>query len=176
MNLKIINNNRLTRSEKEAILEDVYNKYKDLIFYIIYHSVINYEDAKELVNDVFLAFFNHLDEIDLNKNIKYYLVTSAKNASLNHLKKKKENIIYDQELIYKSQDNNKSWNDIVEYFKEILSEDELNICVMKLIYNYKFIDIAKEENISINTITSKYYRALEKIKKYYEEKAEWKEI
>ena len=43
---------------------------------------------------------------------------------------------------------------------------------MKLIYNYKFIDIAKEENISINTITSKYYRALEKIKKYYEEKAE----
>lgn len=119
-----------------------------------------------------MAFFNHLDEIDLNKNIKYYLVTSAKNASLNHLKKKKENIIYDQELIYKSQDNNKSWNDIVEYFKEILSEDELNICVMKLIYNYKFIDIAKEENISINTITSKYYRALEKIKKYYEEKAE----
>ena len=55
MNLKIINNNRLTRSEKEAILEDVYNKYKDLIFYIIYHSVINYEDTKELVNDVFLA-------------------------------------------------------------------------------------------------------------------------
>lgn len=46
-----------------------------------------YEDSEELTDDVFIQLFNHLENLNLDKDIKYYLMASAKNASINFMKK-----------------------------------------------------------------------------------------
>ena len=39
------------------------------------------EDIEDIVADVFLSFFNHLDSISLDGSIKYYLTTTATSVS-----------------------------------------------------------------------------------------------
>lgn len=45
-----------------------------------------------------------------------------------------------------------------------LSMDEKNIIVLKIYFEYTFEIISHDLNIPINTVKSKYYRALEKLK------------
>jgi len=66
---------------------------------------------------------------------------------------------------------NIDYHDFVAKFKTFLSEEEVNIVVLRLIYKCTFKEIAQEKNVSVNVISGKYRRSLEKIKKHY--KGEW---
>ena len=60
-------------------------------------------------------------------------------------------------------------NDLIERLKDVLSKEELMLIVNHLIIGYTFKELAKENNMSINTIMSKYRRALLKANKYLKE-------
>ena len=63
-------------------------------------------------------------------------------------------------------------NDLIEQLKEVLSKDELTILIEHLIYGYSFKEISIKNNVSINTITSKYRRTLTKAKNKLSEEYE----
>ena len=93
-------------NNEQKILEAcdlIYQKYQKLIYFIISKYITNIYDIEDLTQTVFINFFNNLEKIDLTKNIKYYLVTSAKNISLNFIKKQNK-IEYDDTLIYQTKD------------------------------------------------------------------------
>lgn len=54
------------------VFEEIYYEYGHLIGFVISQYVKNKSDVEELINDVFLNFFNNLDKIKI-KNIKAYL-------------------------------------------------------------------------------------------------------
>ena len=80
------------KSNNENIIHDVFNEiydeYKKLVYKQISFYVKNNYDCEELTQDTFISFFNNLNKIKII-NIKYYLLVSAKNKALDHLKKKK---------------------------------------------------------------------------------------
>lgn len=47
---------------------------------------------------------------------------------------------------------------------KVLSFDEKNIIVLKIYFEYTFEIISEELKISVNTVKTKYYRALKKLK------------
>ena len=49
-----------------------------------------------------------------------------------------------------------------------LSEEESNIITLKVLYDYSFKEIGEELNMSIGQIQAKYYKAINKLKKYFE--------
>ena len=82
-------------SKDKAKIESVFRQIYDSYFKLVYFCISNYisvkEDIEDIVADVFLSFFNHLDSINVDGSIKYYLTTTAKNKSINFVKKKKDN-------------------------------------------------------------------------------------
>ncbi len=114
----------------EEVFSELYLEYGKLIAFVISKYVSSREDIEELTNDVFVNFSKVFYKIELN-NIKYYLITQAKNSAINHLKKKRADRDTDYvesfELIGKADDDNTVYNDVLDDLKEVLSSDEVDI-------------------------------------------------
>ena len=115
----------------EEIFEQIYYKYCNLVAFIISKYVSNKEDVEELTNDVFIAFYKSLFKNEIY-NFKYYLVTSAKNVAINHLKKVKIDVIYNDEYILIIADASESMNyslyqELLDELKKYLNEFEINV-------------------------------------------------
>ena len=166
---KVINN--LFSTNKEVVEESfnvIYNEFSYLIYYLSLKIVKDESMASEITNETFMMFFINKDRIDINKNLKYYLTSTAKNLSINYLNKinKLEPLNDNISTINTKVDH---FNEYIEKIKDFLDEQEIDLIVLHLLYDFTFKEIAKEKNVSINVITSKYNRAIKKVRKHYKE-------
>lgn len=146
----------------ESIFKQIYDSYFKLVYFCVASIISLHEDIEDIVSDVFLSFYNHLDSIDINGSIKYYLTTSAKNKALNFAKKKKEVLLNENILNDKSYENKP--NLLLMTIKENLSKQETDIIIKHVLYDYTLNEIAIELNENLNTIKSKYRRSINKLK------------
>lgn len=166
---KVINN--LFSTNKEVVEESfnvIYNEFSYLIYYLSLKIVKDESMAREITNETFMMFFINKDRIDINKNLKYYLTSTAKNLSINYLNKinKLEPLNDNISTINTKVDH---FNEYIEKFKDFLDEQEIDLIVLHLLYDFTFKEIARDKNVSINVITSKYNRAIKKVRKHYKE-------
>ena len=155
-------------SKNKIIIEEtfklIYDSYFKLVYFCVGNYVDNKDDVEELVNDVFLNFFNHLNNINVNGSIKYYLTSSAKNSALNFLKKQKRVVVTENienvGVEYKYHDN-----DLIDKVKENLTFEESQLVIDHVIVGRSLREIAKENNTNANTLKSKYRRAILKLQK-----------
>lgn len=160
--------------DKEIInsyFEEIYNKYKGLVCFVIAKYIKNYDDIVDIAQDVFLSFFNNADKV--NSSIKYYLTTSAKNKALNYIKKySRVSIVDDKELdvIQEELNRNDTFEYIMEVLKETLTKQEYEILCLHLLDNYTFKKISLKQNINESTVKTLYYRAVKKGKLAIERK------
>ena len=169
INNKVINN---LFSTNKRIVEDafntIYNEYSYLVYYVSLKIVKDESIASEVTNETFMMFFINKDRININKNLKYYLTSTSKNLSINYLAKANrleplnENIA---SVTYKKD----HFMDYIDKFKGFLDGEEIDLIVLHLLYDFSFKEIAKDKNVSINVITSKYNRTIKKVRKYYKE-------
>ena len=156
----------------EEIYERIYDDYYKLVYYIVIKIVKDTEDCIEITNDVFLKAFNNISKFDINNNqssIKSWIVRIAKNEAINfYNKQKKHNIVLDDEYIEKidSPDIDKFLL-LVEEFKEILTEEELDILMFRIYYDLKLREIAEYYNSTTSIIYTKYQNALKVLKEHY---------
>ena len=166
---KVINN--LFSTNKEVVEESfnvIYNEFSYLIYYLSLKIVKDESMACEITNETFMMFFINKDRIDINRNLKYYLTSTAKNLSINYLNKiNKLEPLNDNISVFNT--NVDHFNEYIEKFKDFLDEQEIDLIVLHLLYDFTFKEIAKEKNVSINVITSKYNRAIKKVRKHYKE-------
>lgn len=155
-------------SKNKIIIEEtfklIYDSYFKLVYFCVGNYVDNKDDVEEIVNDVFLNFFNHLNNINTNGSIKYYLTSSAKNSALNFLKKQKRVVVTENienvGVEYQYHDN-----DLIDKVKENLTFEESSLVIDHVIVGKSLREIAKENNTNANTLKSKYRRAILKLQK-----------
>ena len=144
------------------VFKDIYEEYYKLVYFCVANFVSNKEDAEDITSEVFINFFNHLDNIKLEGNIKYYLTRSARNLSINFLKKNSKQIEIKE--IEKTLGYEIHYTDLISIVKENLSDLERECVISHILEGYSLKEIAKEKRININTIKSVYRRALFKLK------------
>lgn len=140
--------------------ELIYNKYCHLVGFIIGNYIKDIDDIKDLTNDTFLYFFNHIENI--NSSIKNYLTTCAKNAAINFLKKTKNIVQADNCFDYLASETKD--NSIYYDIDIILDDFEKKIFYLHLIYDYTFKEISIQLNKPVSTIKTTYFRSIKKIK------------
>lgn len=150
----------------ERAFNDIYQEYKLLVYFVSFDILKNQEDAKDITNETFMQFFINKNKIRNYKKIKYYLLTTCKNLSINLLKKNNKYEQLDNEIACFDQKNEFNTY-IIDKFKEYLNEEELELIIYKFLYDFTFKDIANEQGVSIDSISSKYKRTLDKVKKHY---------
>lgn len=147
------------------VFESIYFSYYKLIGYVVSKYVIDVGEVEDIVSDTFVSFYKAMFKNKI-RNIKYYLVTIAKNLTVSYLKKKKRiDIVYDDDIVFNAQSTEETkFDGLVDDLKNSLGETETTIIILHSLYDYSFKDIALKIGIPVNTVKTKYYRSLDKIR------------
>ncbi|HOE15104.1 MAG TPA: sigma-70 family RNA polymerase sigma factor [Candidatus Paceibacterota bacterium] len=155
------------RELMERTFNSIYDKYSFLVFYVAFEIVRHKEDAEDITDETFLRMYENRKSLKKSKNLKYYLVTIAKNLAINLQKSKSRYVAYDDTIDSGQKETHDDFDLYIMTFKEFLDEEEISLVVYKFLYEYTFKEIAAIKKVTINSVSSKYKRTLDKIRKYY---------
>ena len=68
-----------SKEEVDSVFNLIFNKYKNLVYYVSFDILKNSEDAKDIVNDTFLKMYDNRSKLISETKLKYFLLVSAKN-------------------------------------------------------------------------------------------------
>ena len=100
------------KQNKTVGIENLYNKYKKVVYGIAFMITKNQEDAEDIMQIVFAKIYElENSKIPIN-NYASWLYSITKNETINFLKKKKNDISLDK--IYEIPNDNDELNEIID--------------------------------------------------------------
>lgn len=156
-------------------------KYQRRVFSVALSVLRNVEDAEEVVQEVFVKLYTHIDGIRDNNAVPKWLFRTSYNTALNKVRIKgiKKWLLGQEEIDCISSDNDSQEKtaEITDELKKIeawkkarLSKKENVIIQMKLGEEMTFEEIAEALGINNSSAKTHYYRAVEKMKLLRSEK------
>jgi len=153
-----------------GVYKTFFNKHYEA--YVIYANGYLFDRAasEDMVQDVLLYLWEHAERINVTSSLQGYLYTAIRNRCLNHLKSLKLvdknhilefniNLITEQVFNSNSEENKETVYKHLLDILETLPEKMQQVVKLKFLQNYKYAEIAKEMNISVNTVKTQLKRA-----------------
>jgi RNA polymerase sigma factor (sigma-70 family) len=151
----------------------LYNQYSKAMFNLAYRMTNNREDAEDILQETFIDCFRNIDSFRFESTFGAWLKTILINRSINHLKKKKVNLILQENLPENIVENNEETitYDTSKIFKgiELLPDGYRVILTLYLLEGYDHTEISQILEISESTSKSQYSRAKDKLRKILKE-------
>jgi RNA polymerase sigma-70 factor, ECF subfamily len=160
----------------EQSLEILIKRYLKSVFYFVFRYFGNTQEAEDATQEVFLKMWKNIRKFDRNKNFKAWLFTIAKNSSIDRLRKKKEvsfsdfentngknyfpDNIMDKTPLQNEIFDSKNFGNLFSNALVKLLPAHKAILVLRHNEDMTFREIAESQRISINTVKSRYRRAL----------------
>ena len=155
----MINENKIREacsSDRERGFKMLMNSFQVPIYNYIRRLVVSHEDAEDVLQEVFIRIFRHIDQFREESSLSTWIYQIATNESLRLLNSRKEDYIdYENELAVKFQE-------------AILSLPEKQRLVFNLRYydELEYEEIARVLDSKVDTLKVNYHYAKEKIKEY----------
>ena len=143
----------------------IFEKYRYLVYYVSFDILKSEDEAKDIVNETFLKMYEKRKGFMSESKLKYFLLVTAKNLSINRYNQTKYHLSYSEDIEGKNDSENVSI--YLEKFKDVLDEEEYNYLVIHLIYEFRFREIAKVNKLTTSQVSSKYQRGIKKLRDYY---------
>jgi RNA polymerase sigma-70 factor (ECF subfamily) len=157
----------------KAALARIYEKYKTDLLRIATGLLNETGIAEDIVHDVFVSFAQSSDRLKLSGNLKGYLATCVVNhvRNVNRAGRRQQTVSLDEtHPVEQDLDKTERW---ITYSEEL---DRLNNAMAQIPYEQrevvilhvqggmKFRNIAKSQNVSINTVQSRYRYGINKLR------------
>lgn len=163
------------QSDKDRFTE-LYNTYKDLLYWIALKKTNSREDAEECVQETFLYVANNFEKVGeiKSKKTKCYLSTIVTGFAINVYRNSlKLNIV--------SNDDSNSLDDVgyfenfdkvelLSVFEKSLDQESKIFFYLKYIYGYKSSEIAEIYKVNAPYVRKKLKLAREKLKQNLDER------
>ena len=163
---------KLAINKDEEAFNIIFEEYKHTVFYLTKKYLRNVQDTEECVQDFFIKLWTLIPTYNEKiGNFNCWLLTIAKNFVIDRyrkLAKEKERLSFNDEVVNLKEDKteNNSSNSYFDKLKEILTEEEYEILVYRIVHEFNFIKIAKILNTSRETVRRRYNEIISKSKKY----------
>ena len=146
----------------EKALEALYDIYGKLIYVTAMTVTKSTFKADEIVDDVLVKIWKNADKLPKIKNPEVWLYSITVNCAKDKIKCEKQYV----ELFDLQEDGSVGDYPEDDFYNKIstLDETEQEIMILKFVDDLTFKKIAKAMGKPLSTITSVYYRALEKLK------------
>lgn len=166
MNIHNDDNKTAPLKNDEQKFSKLYDEYNEHIFRFLLSKTRNYEDALDLVQDVFSKIFEKINILDESRNIKSYLFTLANNKCIDYFRGKKEhdNIDDFKDFIPAKPLTDKTNMMAIATAMKKLTPREKEVFELKYFFNYKIIEIAEKLNISDGSVKRYLFDATLKLK------------
>lgn len=153
----------------------IFNTYYKRLYAFSLNYVSEGYIAEDIVENVLLKLWEKRHRIGEIDNLKSYLYTMVKNASIDYLKKKKKFVRLDIQKHDLSMANEQyvieeETHAILFQALASLPEKCRKVFELSCIEGIKYKDIAEDLQISVNTVKSQRARAIELLKQCFKEK------
>ena len=88
----------LFEQQNRKAFEEIYSRYWHPLFLHAYHILDDEDEAQDIIQDLFIAFWNNSFTDRIHTSLKSYLYVMARNKVLNHIRKNKINANFIQFL------------------------------------------------------------------------------
>jgi RNA polymerase sigma-70 factor (ECF subfamily) len=148
---------------EEQIVEHVI-EFKDKHYRLAYSYVKNVDDALDIVQESISKAFAALDSLKNPSHLKTWFYGIVVNTSLDFLRKKKREVVLEQEVLsntageydsYENFDLKNALNDLPESYRIII--------ILRFFEDLKIQDIAEILNENVSTVKSRLYAGLKKM-------------
>lgn len=157
---------RKLKLKEEKTFAKFFESYKNLVFYEANMILNNRSDAEDITQEVFIEFFNRVDELKDSTNVKLYIAALAKRRAIDLYRKNSNSHV---SFI----DNIESYADIEAKVEPTLTLDgllevkEAHIVNLKVVYGFSFKEIANDLKMTLGQVQGIFYQAIKKLKKHY---------
>ena len=163
---------RFNRGDADA-LRRIYEKYKDDLLRLAIALLNDVSLAEDVVNDSFVTFTRSLGELSLIGNLKSFLTTCIVNhaRNVNRARQRKSAVGLDQagqvQSGSKGPGQSAICNEQYQQLSDAMTElpyEQREIVILHLQSDVTFRQIARLQNISVNTAKSRYRYGLDKLR------------
>ncbi len=153
-----------------AAFEELYSCTKRGIFAFLHTYLHTYEDTEDAMQTVYLKVKCNIRSYRAGTNGRAWLLQIAKNHALNELARRRT-VSLDEigEIPYET---TPFGGEVMQAMQRVLSDEEQRIVTLHVLWRYKHKEIGEILACPTGTITSKYKRAIEKLKKTLKEDAQ----
>lgn len=154
---------RKMKKDPEKGLNEFYQVYGKLIFRTAKNICGSYDIANEVVNQVLVKIWKLISNNPQINNPNGFIYVITSNCAKDFLKVRKE--VELNEAIAVGEDNiqNIVDKDAFESYISFLTEYEQSIMIRRFVSQETFKEMAEDDGKPLSTITTTYYRCLEKI-------------
>ena len=162
---------RIAKGDNGAF-ENLYIETKRGVYAFLYSYFNNKSDCEDAMQTVYMKIKTNISQYRVGTNGLAWILQIAKNTALNEIRAK------DNYLKLKSQNSRAeadSFESVVlkdsltSVMKRVLDEEEQRIVILHVIWSYKHKEIADILQCPVGTVTSKYKRSVDKLKKALKE-------
>ncbi len=145
-----------------AAFEELYLRTKRGVFAFLYTYLHDVADTEDAMQTVYLKIKTSIASYRRGTNGRAWILQIAKNHALNVLRQKKRAVSLDDapEIAVRPEED----HGVTELMQRLLSEDEQRIVTLHVLWDYKHREIAEMLSLPTGTVTSKYKRAIEKLR------------
>jgi RNA polymerase sigma-70 factor (ECF subfamily) len=149
---------------------------KNYTIFVTYANGYLYDKAasEDIIQEIFIYVWEHANKIQIKSSLNGYMYAMIRNRCLNYLKTIKitdrTNFLeFNINLMTEHRFDSTSKADKTIVYHQILNivetlpERMQQIVKLKFLHNYKYLEIAKEMNISVNTVKTQLKRAKSRI-------------
>ncbi len=150
-----------------SVFDDLYYQTKDIVFYSILGILKDYSLSEDIMQDTYLKALNKIHSYKPTHSFKSWIVTIAKNLSINEFnrRKKETSIDIQTDEMFLGKTESRSENQIlIEQIFRVLNDTEREIVLLHVIGDLKHREISALLNKPIGTVTWSYKNSLEKLK------------
>ena len=167
---------RCKRGSRSA-LGRIYEKYKDGLLILAIALLNDTSAAEDILHDVFIRFVQGIENFELTGSLKAYLSTCVVNAIRNRMKSRQHQAVNLEDHESALSDANDPSGAVIcnEELQQLTSalaqipHEQREIIVLHVYSNMSFKAIAKSQDISANTVKSRYRYGINKLKSVLQE-------
>ena len=164
----------LIKKGHDHAFETLFRQYFKVLSVFANRYVQDMDQAQDLVQDVFVKFYEQRNNLEVHSSLKALLYQSVRNKCLDHLRSKQTRTEHHEKILIASQGNDIVGNDVME---ELELEEKIAQVIEELPDQCKLIfkmsrlegkrnaEIAEELNLSKRTVETQISNALKKLRK-----------
>ncbi|MFR3330259.1 MAG: RNA polymerase sigma-70 factor [Odoribacter splanchnicus] len=144
--------------------EDLYRNYFQGLYYFAYHYIMS-EEARDIVQEVFISVYENKDKLPHDMNIVGYLLSATRNRCMNFLRRqdiidRHENRLAEAMISWEmdSQEEHTELTQELQRCMSMLSEQQRQVILLKT-EGKSYAEIAQTLNITVGTVTTHLTRA-----------------
>lgn len=163
-------------SDRERGFKMLMDSFQEAIYNYIRRLVVSHEDARDVLQEVFIRVFRHMDRFRNESSLSTWIYTIATNESLRFLSSLDKNRHLLSEEIQDELIDKLKASDYIDYENELLVKFQEAILRLpekqRIVFNLRYYDdlsyeeISRILNVKVETLKVNYHYAKEKVKEY----------